>query len=859
MSLSERYASLVSQRKPSTASVNAFDLSWDANKLNCRLTLNVVVITPLWKSRNPSKPITIGPQKAMDIMYHLQTEIHPRMFTSLYDGKKNLFTFHEIMDKRGIKTSMPFESGRPQGNMVEVVIRPVAQIHLGVVKRTVTGWMEGQTVASSDAIRTSAALNMLIMAVQAASRESSLVLSKGSSFYFAANGKSVRGSPFKLWSGFNQTVRITRGGLVMNVNTTVGVVIPKTSAIALAIDFLATSHIRDPSDLNRIDQYSPYFRPLNELFRVVKFNLTYGTDRRPKKVHKLIPRAGEVVFEDKNGNKTTVSEYFRRAYSLTVHPHELGILTKSKAVIPLSCLKVEQQLFNGQPSPDVIRKILEFIPQNPAARLAQIKEGWDTMGFESSEMLKSAGMTVSRAENPVQGSILVRPALSFGNNEQLGSGHDGKWDIMKRTLCVTTSLPSWCVVDFNRGDQSHQAVIGQFSKDLRNVMNERGIRCSDPMVFIGQNAQGNISRTLEECGRRAQSALIVAILPDNAPDLYVSVKRFGDVVQGVPTQCVRWSRKLSNNYNARSANQYHNNLVLKINAKLGGVNFAPMDASMEFFRQVPAMIIGADVSHPGPGSMFPSIASVVGSTDHTGARYTGKIRVQASRVEIIEDLGEMVKECLSDFQRINKALPKRIFFYRDGVSEGERAQVSQIEINQQLRAAFSAIYPPGVLPALTFIVVTKRHHIRFFPKPRDADRSQNCEAGFVVHDDKLTSPQYDDFYLQSQVGLKGTSVPGHYTILRDDIFLPFCGNNKHGAKKAIEQFTYTLCHTYARATRSVKIPAPVYYADLLCSRGKFHFDSIDQMSIDSNYTNVDWWKAQFKPLNAKMMNSAFWM
>ena len=36
--------------------------------------------------------------------------------------------------------------------------------------------------------------------------------------------------------------------------------------------------------------------------------------------------------------------------------------------------------------------------------------------------------------------------------------------------------------------------------------------------------------------------------------------------------------------------------------------------------------------------------------------------------------------------------------------------------------------------------------------------------------------------------------------------------------------TFALTHVYARSTRSVSIPAPVYYADIVCARAKHHYD-----------------------------------
>jgi len=41
----------------------------------------------------------------------------------------------------------------------------------------------------------------------------------------------------------------------------------------------------------------------------------------------------------------------------------------------------------------------------------------------------------------------------------------------------------------------------------------------------------------------------------------------------------------------------------------------------------------------------------------------------------------------------------------------------------------------------------------------------------------------------------------------------------------VQMLTYALCYTYARCTRSVSIPAPVKYADLLAYRGTCYLDS----------------------------------
>lgn len=73
-------------------------------------------------------------------------------------------------------------------------------------------------------------------------------------------------------------------------------------------------------------------------------------------------------------------------------------------------------------------------------------------------------------------------------------------------------------------------------------------------------------------------------------------------------------------------------------------------------------------------------------------------------------------------------------------------------------------------------------------------------AGTVV-DNEITHPLELDFYLQSHAGLLGTSRPAHYNVLYDETrFSP----------DALQNLSFALCHVYARSTRSVSIPAPVY-------------------------------------------------
>jgi len=197
-------------------------------------------------------------------------------------------------------------------------------------------------------------------------------------------------------------------------------------------------------------------------------------------------------------------------------------------------------------------------------------------------------------------------------------------------------------------------------------------------------------------------------------------------------------------------------------------------------------------------------------------------------MEKINDLSGMFKFALRRFDSTARAelqemgrtpdpnrkyIPKRIVIYRDGVSEGEFKTIYQEEVGAIMKTFEELREPPS---KITFVVVGKRHHIRFFPSEgQPADRNGNCMAGTVV-DTNIVHPVYDDFYLQSQKGLIGTSRSGHYTLLHDDNGI---------SADVLQRLSFDLCHTFARSTSSVSIPAPVYYADLVCARGRYHFDS----------------------------------
>ena len=100
--------------------------------------------------------------------------------------------------------------------------------------------------------------------------------------------------------------------------------------------------------------------------------------------------------------------------------------------------------------------------------------------------------------------------------------------------------------------------------------------------------------------------------------------------------------------------------------------------------------LGADVGHPGPGVAKPSVTGLVFSYDEGATRYAALTEIQQPRVEIIESLQKMMVRALGQFIEYRKIPPRRVIFFRDGVSEGEYNTVATAEL-EAIQGTFMSI------------------------------------------------------------------------------------------------------------------------------------------------------------------------
>lgn len=152
-----------------------------------------------------------------------------------------------------------------------------------------------------------------------------------------------------------------------------------------------------------------------------------------------------------------------------------------------------------------------------------------------------------------------------------------------------------------------------------------------------------------------------------------------------------------------------------------------------------------------------------------------------------------------------------------------------------IRRACKRVQKDNYEPAITFLVVQKRHHTRLFPcNINDSeDRNKNVPAGTCV-DTVIVHPTAQDFYLVSHASIQGVAKPTKYRTLWDDF---------NFSDDDIEQLTYYLCHMFTRCNRSVSYPAPTYYAHLAASRAKVY---IENVRLNMNNLEMEQSKLQIK-------------
>ncbi|KAL3636893.1 Protein argonaute-4 [Castilleja foliolosa] len=752
------------------------------------------------------------------------TELGGKRFA--YDGEKSLFTvgalprnkleFTVVLDSvtssRNNGNSSPGGPGGPnesdkkrirrpyQSRTFKVEISFAAKIPMQAIANALRGQ---ESEMSQEGLRV---LDIILR--QHAARKGCLLVRQS---FFHNDPKSFAdvGRGVLACRGFHSSFRTTHSGLSLNIDVSTTMII-QPGPVA---DFLVNNqNVRDSYSVDwakakrTLKNLRVKTSPTNQEFKITGLSDKCCRYQTFTLKQKNTDDEGEV--------EVTVYDYFVNQRNINLrYSADLPCINVGKPKRPTYfpielCSLVSLQRYTESLSTFQRASLVEKSRQKPHARMTVLSNALRIKNYDAEPMLRSCGVSVSNSFTLVEGRILPTPKLKVGNGEDLFA-RNGRWNFNNKKFADASKIEKWAVVNF-----SARCDVRNLVRDLIRVGRMKGMFVEDPLDVFEESPQFRRAPPnvrVDNMYEHIESKLpdhpkfLLCLLPERKNcELYGPWKRKNLSEFGVVTQCLT---------PVRVNDQYLTNVLLKINAKLGGLNSdlaVELSPSLSVISKVPTLILGMDVSHGSPGqSDVPSIAAVVSSRQWPSiSRYRACVRTQSPKVEMIDSLykrvsdtedGGIIRELLVDFYiSSQKRKPDQIIIFRDGVSESQFNQVLNIELSQIIESC--KFLDDKWNPKFVVIVAQKNHHTKFF----ETDSPDNVQPGTII-DNRICHPKNNDFYLCAHAGMIGTTRPTHYHVLIDEVgFSP----------DDLQELVHSLSYVYQRSTTAISIVAPILYAHL---------------------------------------------
>ncbi|VVC41898.1 Argonaute linker 2 domain,Ribonuclease H-like domain,PAZ domain,Piwi domain,Argonaute, linker 1 [Cinara cedri] len=741
-------------------------------------------------------------------------EKHYRGIHFAFDGKNNMYVTTELRGKSDLVTVLNEENGKSID--FTIVTSVVNQINMGKIKEYLING--SSNCPPGEAFQ---ALDIVLKNRPFALR----FVNVGRSFFPVPDSQpDDLGEGMELWKGFFQSHVI---GWKPYLNIDVAHKdFPKYQ--------LLTSYIQN--DLNCSLDTELDFISQNTLANYVKgLKVRFMIPNKPNtqrayKVNGLFESASKFIFkiddDDKDETKIktkkmiTVLQYFKITKNYTIKYPNLPCLhvgnVNKKIAVPIELCTVQRgQLRMNKLTENQTAQMVKKTAQSSIEQKQTIENCIKGIKYNQDPVLKEFGINVEEQFATISGRVLDQPSLAYYQNKETRP-KAGVWKADKFSKAV--KLSRWIVLNFDK--QTNHISIKNFERMLIQSGKELNVMINpmDPefnVIFNKNESIKAIEKYVQKCLIKVKNCvppmeLVMVVIPDYPQGIYATIKQASELQVGVLTQCIK-SKTMSKMNHVTVGN-----ILLKINLKLNGINHT-LSASSCPSSMKGAIIFGADVTHPSPNqTTIPSVAAVAASHDLSGSQYNMEWRLQSPKVEIIQDLEDIVHKQLIKYKDKTKTVPTKIFYFRDGVSDGQFLHLLKYEFIAIRRACLRLNMK--YQPPITFLVVHKRHHTRIFPKyPKDMDGKF-------------------DFYLCSHTSIQGTTKPTKYHLIWDD-------NNL--TEDELEQLTFYLCFMYVRCTRSVAYPAPTYYARLAAFRARTY---IENKTINLNRLDEEQVKNQLNAL-----------
>uniref|UniRef100_A0A7I4XS84 PAZ domain-containing protein n=2 Tax=Haemonchus contortus TaxID=6289 RepID=A0A7I4XS84_HAECO len=774
-------------------------------------------------------------------------DVFPNDGALFYDRAAVLFSAQNELKLGGQERTL---SIKPTANLVPAAGKDAAEVRVVIKKVT-----EGYQVTSNDLIkavnirdceRDKGMLEVLNIALsQKGYLETSQFVTYGTGVHYLFDHRAL---------GFRDNeLPSLMDGKYMGIGLTKSVKVlegdgKKGSAYVVTDVTKGAFHIDEQSLLEKISQMSIFFDPrrgqstfnvqaamqpfnMKSILQLIK-GLYVRTIYGKKKcfpIGNIASPANQISFETESG-KATVEQYFKKHYNIQLKYPTLFTVSERhnpSTYYPVELLVVapSQRVTLQQQTPDQVASMIKASATLPAVRIQQTKVMKDALGITSGNAkLSSAGISVEDSFTKVPGRVLPAPTIIYGGNQGIRPKDNCKWNGDQSKFIEPAQLTNWAVCATLTQNDSRRLKIGDYIARVEARCRLRGMqveRAAEIFDLKKQTFEG--LREFYAAQKQKDRKYLMFITSDSIKQHdYIKLL---EVEYQIVSQEVKGSKVDSVMF--KNQNQTLDNVIAKINMKLGGVNYVVSlgprmdDPVSKWLNDEARLFVGFEISNPpalskmeierGATYKMPSVLGWGANCAANPQHYLGDYKfIKARQSDMMgATLGELIVEILKKFKAATSRAPRHIVLYFSGISEGQFSLVTDTYV-RAIRTGIKSL-SEAYNPNVTALAVSKDHNERLYKSKIVGERAtdQNIPPGTVV-DTKIVSPVINEFYLNAHSAFQGTAKTPKYSLLADDSNIPL---------DVIESMTHGLCYLHEIVTSTVSVPVPLIVADRCAKRG----------------------------------------
>ncbi|CAF4984306.1 unnamed protein product, partial [Rotaria sp. Silwood1] len=305
------------------------------------------------------------------------------------------------------------------------------------------------------------------------------------------------------------------------------------------------------------------------------------------KIESLGDAASEQTFSWKQGEQesiVTVENYYKEHYGIILKYPTLPTLRMHKgAFVPMELIDI--QPIKVKRITDEQRALLclksTMTPSEYCQSIKEIRQNEKQQNFEQDPFVAAWNLNVDVNMLIISARVLPSPKIIYTNQFHVNCDQNqsrGVWTNTTTPFHTPTKFPSiWALI--NLSSSLNMELCKKFYNELSSVASGRGIDCPPPVIYEEYRVQPDsishmITTIKEMMEHNTDCKFFITILPENnniRDKIYGDLKKLCELEYGlgIVTQMI----KLKENEGINRWNYSRlNNILMKINTKLNGIN-----------------------------------------------------------------------------------------------------------------------------------------------------------------------------------------------------------------------------------------------------------------------------------------------